>query len=168
MKNQVKTKKEKTSEEVMLKAIKDLTKIISENKSPKVTRNPDRERGCFAELWSDGEYRIHEDLISTRIHTRYMLGDKQICFRMSEVHIPKIGDVIEIRYLNGDENINLMTKVFEEVEKIEYQFTQYFSFTVDSIKKLMDYGGDDFDGIEYIINLKPNVALTRKTLIEKA
>ena len=98
---------------------------------------------------------------------RFYLFGKQIAFKMWQMNIPAIGELVEIRYFIEDENYVYVSGFFSNLKSKKNgndSLSDFFSFTVESVVcQLTD--NEEFDnesGCDYIVYLTPNL-LTDKS-----
>jgi hypothetical protein len=84
---------------------------------------------------------------------RFYLEGEQVAFKMWQMNVPKISDIIEIRFSDFD-ILKHVRKVFKETEGAD------FLFRVDSVVAKFEEGIDldDESGIEYNIILTPVIS----------
>jgi hypothetical protein len=94
---------------------------------------------------------------------RFQVADTQIAFKMWQMNIPAIGELVEIQYFVEDEIYSYVSRLFgnQKSKKNENDsLSKYFSFTVKSVicRFADNVELDDDTGCEYIVYLTPNVS----------
>ena len=135
--------------------MKKVIKSKRENGSTtKVAKKPEVfEKGCNSKTWSDGEHRIINELYNSNHYLRFCLQTgEQIVFRQN-MPIPRIGDHVKIKFLDGSEELDYWKKLFNCEVEIKYQFSQAFNFVVKSVE--CEISNCDEDSPEYIVIIEP-------------
>lgn len=94
---------------------------------------------------------------------RFYLADTQIAFKIWQMNIPAIGELVEIKYFFEDEIYGYVSGLFgnQKSKKNENDgLSEYFSFTVKSVvcRFTDDVEFDNDSGCEYTVYLTPNVS----------
>lgn len=111
------------------------------------------DRGCNSELWSDGEHRIVDELFNRNHYMRFCVSTgEQIVFRKN-MPIPRVGDHIKIKLIDGSDALDYLKKLFNSKVKIEYQFSQAFNFVVKSVE--CEITNSDEYSPDYLIIIEP-------------
>jgi len=131
------------------------TEIKTENGSTtKVVKKPIvLEKGCNSETWSDGEHRIIDELHNLNYYLRFCLNTgEQIVFRQN-MPIPRVGDHIKVKFLDGSNELDFLKKLFKCKVEIKYQFSQAFNFAVKSVEcEITNW--DEYEP-EYLVIIEP-------------
>ncbi len=93
---------------------------------------------------------------------RFYVADTQIAFKMWQMNIPAIGELVEIKYFVEDEIYGYVSGLFpnQKSKKNENDgLYEYFCFTVKSVVCRFTNGleFDNDSGCEYTLYLIPNV-----------
>lgn len=111
------------------------------------------DKGCNSKTWSDGEHRIVHELFSSNHYLRFCVHTgEQIVFR-ENMSIPRVGDHIKIKFLDGSDELEFLKKLFNCKVEIKYQFSQAFNFVVKSVE--CEISNCDEDSPEYIVIIEP-------------
>jgi hypothetical protein len=94
---------------------------------------------------------------------RFYVADTQIAFKMWQMNIPAIGELVEIQYFFEDEIYGYVSGLFgnQKSKKNEIDgLSEYFSFTVKSVvcRFTNDVEFYNDSGCEYTVYLTPNVS----------
>ena len=94
---------------------------------------------------------------------RFQVADKQIAFKIMQVNIPAVGELVEIKYFVENEIYGYVSGLFgnqKSKNKENEGLSEYFSFTVKSVvcRFTNDVEFDNDNGSEYIVYLTPNVS----------
>ena len=94
---------------------------------------------------------------------RFYVADTQIAFKMWQMNIPAIGELVEIKYFVEDEIYGYVSGLFgnqKSKNKENDGLSEHFTFTVKSVvcRFTDDVELDNDMGCEYIVYLTPNVS----------
>jgi hypothetical protein len=94
---------------------------------------------------------------------RFNVADTQIAFKMWQMNIPSIGELVEIKYFFEDEIYGYVSGLFgNQKSKIKENngLSEHFSFTVKSVvcSFTEDEDFENDSGCEYTVYLTPNVS----------
>ncbi len=101
----------------------------------------------------DIEDSIQRNNLQMQNCIRFILEGKQVAFKMWQMNVPKISDIIEISFYDYD-ILEHVRKVFKVAEG------EVFLFRVESLVTKFDEGieFDNDNGTEYIVNLTPVIS----------
>ena len=94
---------------------------------------------------------------------RFQVADKRIAFKMWQMNIPAIGELVEIKYFLEDEIYGYVSGLFgnqKSKNKENDDLSEQFSFTVKSVvcRFTDNVEFDNDSGCEYTVYLTPNVS----------
>ena len=99
---------------------------------------------------------------------RFKVADKQIAFKMNQMNIPAIGELVEIKYFVKSEIFGYVAGLFgnrKSKNKENDGLSEHFSFTVKSVvcRFTDNVELDNDSGCEYTVYLTPNVSTDRSS-----
>jgi len=118
------------------------------------------EKGSNPKLWSDGEHRIIDEIFSLNNTVRFCLSSgEQILFKSNVMALPRVDDIINIKFIVHSDNkeLEFVSKLFKEKIIEKYQLSQEFSFKVERI--IHDFNDSDESAgsePEHVVIIKPS------------